>query len=116
RSHVTLMARDPHWLFAYWECAAMRATLSVYRVDPFTGDFVPIAARDVGGVGSHYVEAPHSGEEYVAVIADDLGNAWRSRPVRTPPGRVSNRLDGDWMTIEEVFHWEDDQIGDASSP
>ena len=116
RSHVTLIARDPDWVYAYWECESKRATLALFRHDPESRESAPVFQTDVAGVGSYYIPVPSAGDEYAARITDEGGNAFESRPVKTPPGRLSDVLDIGWLSIDEVFMWEPFEFVDASSP
>ena len=126
---MALMARDPHWIFAYWEITAARQ-------DEFNGSYGPAAwsgSRQVlrvydvtgvefnGGNANGYVDIP-IGEEvdnwHINVgepdrsFCVDLGRIFpggkfvpllRSNVVTTPRASLSDRLDEEWMWIEGVY-------------
>jgi hypothetical protein len=127
---LTLMARDPHWLYAYWEItatkqeefntnygpAAWSSTHPVLRVYDVTGvDFNGTNAK--GFVDIHVGE--HVDNWYIQVgepdrsFCVDLGRMFqdghfvtllRSNIVTTPRASLSDRLDEEWMWIEGLYH------------
>ena len=126
---MVLLARDPHWLYAYWEItatkqeefsgnygpAAWKATKNVLRVYDVTGvDFN-------GGNANSYIDIPVSEEadnwhihvgEPDRSFCVDLGRMFpdgkfvtllRSNIVTTPRASLSDRLDEEWMWIEGLY-------------
>ena len=129
---LVLLVRDPFWFFAYWEITHERAeqirtahgrdcwdvAALVLRVfDLGESPQTPIDAASYFDVEVQkfarqwYVQVPFSAHVYVA----DLGLRWpdgkfvslvRSNFVRTPYGRVSDKLDSEWMTVGLLSDWE----------
>ena len=126
---LALLARDPHWLYAYWEItatkqeefntsyglAAWNSTHPVLRVYDVTGvDFNGSNAR--GFVDIHVGE--HVDNWHIKVgepdrsFCVDLGRMFqdgrfvtllRSNTVTTPRASLSDRLDEEWMWIEGLY-------------
>jgi hypothetical protein len=126
---LALMARDPHWIYAYWEITATKQgefavnygpaawvdTRQVLRVFDVTG----IAFN--GGNANSYVDIPVSEEvdnwhirvgEPDRAFCVDLGRMFpdgkfvtllRSNVVTTPRASLSERLDEEWMWIEGLY-------------
>src|SRR5439155_4888755 len=124
-NRLVIMSRDPFWFFAYWEITHERAEqvrtahgrdswdraaliLRVYDLGESTS--TPIDAATFFDVEVNkstrqwYVQVPVSGHVYVA----DLGLRWpdgkfvslfRSNFIRQPLGRVSDKLDSQWMSV-----------------
>lgn len=132
-NRLVVMSRDPYWFFAYWEITPDRAeqmrvehgrncwdetvmALRIYDLGP-NGD-APLSSCPFFDVDVHkfarqwYVQVPHAGHGYVV----DLGIRWpdgrfaslfRSNIVRQPAGRVSDRVDSQWMAVGmEMQEWE----------
>lgn len=126
---MALMARDPHWLYAYWEITATKqeefkssygpaawfSTHPVLRVYDVTG--VSFNGKNANG----YVDI-HVGEQvdnwHIQVgepdrsFCVDLGRMFpdgrfvtilRSNIVTTPRASLSDRLDEEWMWIEGLY-------------
>lgn len=126
---MVLMARDPHWLYAYWEITATKqgefsvnygpaawvATRNILRVYDVTGiDFN-------GGNANSYIDIAVSEEvdnwhihvgEPDRSFCVDLGRMFpdgkfvpllRSNVVTTPRASLSDRLDEEWMWIEGLY-------------
>lgn len=126
---LALMARDPHWLFAYWEITATKqeefntnygptawnSTHPVLRVYDVTGvEFNGANAK--GFVDIHVGE--HVDNWHIQVgepdrsFCVDLGRMFqdgrfvtllRSNIVTTPRASLSDRLDEEWMWIEGLY-------------
>lgn len=126
---MVLLARDPHWLFAYWEITATKqdeftnnygpeawsATHPVLRVYDITGiDFN--GKNALGYTDIHISESTDNW--YVQVgkpdrsFCVDLGRMFpdgrfitllRSNTVTTPRASLSDRLDEEWMWIEGLY-------------
>lgn len=132
-NRIVVMSRDPYWFFAYWEITPDRAeamrmehgrncwdetvmTLRVYDLGE-NGDnslstcpFFDVDVHKFSRQG--YVQVPHAGHSYVV----DLGIRWpegrfaslfRSNVIRQPVGRVSDRIDSQWMSVGlQMQEWE----------
>lgn len=126
---MVLMARDPHWLYAYWEITATKQdefkgsfgtaawsfTHPVLRVYDVTGvDFDGKNAK--GFIDIHISE--HVDNWHIEVgepdraFCVDLGRMFpdgrfvtllRSNTVTTPRASISDRLDEEWMWIEGLY-------------
>src|ERR1051325_4505806 len=124
-NRLVIMSRDPFWFFAYWEITHERAeqirvahgrdswdrAVLVLRVyDPGEPSQPPIDAASHFDVEVQkfarqwYVQVPNSGHIYIA----DLGWRWpdgkfvslfRSNVIRQPGGRVSEKVDSQWMSV-----------------
>jgi len=111
---LTLLPRDPHWLFAYWEITpSLRQNLSEQH-----GDFSParmvLRVRDtdsgvfkdieVGGsfaTGSWYIPVDTGGNCYIVELGELLSGGrfiplLTSNPVRTPRDTISPVIDPRW--------------------
>jgi hypothetical protein len=130
QDRLVLMARDPYWLYAYWEISAARqedfkeqygpeawhASRPVLRLYDVTG--VP---EFNGGNALSYVDIPVNEEsdswhievgEPDRAFCVDLGRVLpsgefvtllRSNVAHTPRATLSDRLDEEWMWIEGVY-------------
>lgn len=116
---ITLMVRDPYWLFAYWEISEKRnaelirelgsavfaqsqLTLRVYNVDNW--DSFDLAVT--GGAQNWYIRVS-SDVSYCVDVGYKTADgrflaAARSNIVRTPLDRMSDIIDEQWMTPD----WE----------
>jgi hypothetical protein len=132
-NRLVIMSRDPFWFFAYWEITHERAeqirvahgrdswdraTLVLRVYDLGESAKTPIDSSSHFDVEVHkfarqwYVQVLVSGHVYVA----DLGLRWpdgkfvslfRSNIIRQPVGRVSDRVDSEWMSVGLVSkEWE----------
>jgi len=135
-NRLVLLARDPFWFFAYWEITHERAEQIRIAHGRDSWDRAALIMRvyDLGESGevsvdsaphfdielhksarSWYVQVPYSGHAYVA----DLGLRWpdgkfvslfRSNVIRMPSGRVSDKIDSQWMSVGltvEQRAWEE---------
>lgn len=132
-NRLVIMTRDPFWFFAYWEITHERAeqirtahgrdswdkavlVLRVYDLGDSTQTPIDATAHFDVEVQKFarqwYVQVPYSGHVYVA----DLGLRWpdgkfvslfRSNMIRQPSGRVSDKMDAQWMSVGLVKEeWE----------
>ncbi len=130
KDRMTLMVRDPNWIFAYWEISAAKQnefsnqyghdawnnSLSILRVYDITGvedfngtnanDFTDISIHDT--VDSWHIDVARPNSSFCV----DLGRLFpdgtfitllRSNIVKTPSMDVSNLLDEEWMWIEDIY-------------
>lgn len=138
---LALMARDPYWLYTYWEISA--ATQEEFKTNygPFAwGQSQPVLRiYDVTGTNFEkqspleYTEIPISDQVddwYIQVGQPDrsfcieVGRKFqnghfvallRSNVVSTPRASLSEQVDEEWMWIESLYHTIRHQYG-VSSP
>lgn len=129
QDRLVLMARDPFWLYAYWELAAAKESFQASRGRRAWHLSRPVLrVYDVIGVGAFnggnansYVDIPLSAEAdnwHIEVgnpdrtYCVDLGRLMpdgefvfllRSNIVTTPRATLSDRLDEEWMWIEDIY-------------
>ena len=126
---IVLMAKDPHWLYAYWEITATKQGEFNHTYGPVAWHSTHPVLRvyDVTGVAFNGVNA----NRYVDIQVGDYANNWhieveepdrsfcvdmgrmfpdgrfvtllRSNIVTTPRASLSNRLDEEWMWIEGLY-------------
>jgi len=137
---LVLMARDPAWLFAYWEVSAARqddfdrvygpqawrGSRPALRVYDVTGvDFNGQNAQRVFDIGLHEatdnwhinVDAPdHSFLVDLGRVLPDgrFITLLRSNLVQTPRAGLSDRTDEQWMWIEGLYRSLRYQVGTGS--
>jgi len=126
---VVLMVRDPWTFYAYWEIKKevedsvkaeihkrglkiSKSVLRVYNIpeggaDPQEKMALEYELKD--WANSWYVHVSDPGEEWIADIGIVCDNGEffrlaRSNAVRTPPNRMSDIMDEDWMCPEEHYH------------
>ena len=121
---LTLMVRDPHWLFCYWELrpallAAARAefpgpswtVLRILHLDEAEGVF-DIWTIDIGGEAiSWYVNTGRPGARFRAELGlTDADGRYRllvaSNTVRSPMDMPSARWDEEWVGVSREV-WEE---------
>lgn len=127
---MALMARDPNWLFAYWEITATKQEELTNRFGPAVWSTTHPVLRvyDVTGVDFNGKNANGYSDIHVGEHVDnwhiqvgepdrsfcvDLGRMFpdgrfvtllRSNVVTTPRASLSDRLDEEWMWIEGLYH------------
>lgn len=126
RPCLTLMVKDPHSLFAYWELKPGESFpsyggplwLSVYEIDEAQDHERSLAARHpVPPIGRYHLQVPHGGRSYVAQLENDVGQALlQSNVVSTPPGKPSDEAGAFWMGLGAFSHWFRSEPGGPSSP
>lgn len=141
RDRMTLLARDPHWIYAYWEVSATtQENLRQEFGDSVEHGRTVLRLYDVTGVdfdGSNansYVDIPidkHADNWHLEVgqpnrcFCVDLGcilsggqfvTVLRSNTVETPRAGISERLDEEWMWLEGVYRTFTRYHGGVSSP
>ncbi len=110
---IVLLVKDPKWLFAFWEIKDndiikfknMRLTLRVYNAAENT--YFDIGVTD--DASNWYINVPESGKNWFVEIGvlDDNNNfilIARSNTVATPPDKISDVVDEEWMIIEKDFY------------
>ncbi|GAB6273301.1 MAG: hypothetical protein STSR0004_01640 [Peptococcaceae bacterium] len=138
---LALMARDPYWLYAYWEISA--ATQEEFKTNYGTfawGQSQPVLRiYDVTGTDFEkqstfeYTDIPISDQAddwYIQVGQPDrsfcieVGRKFqnghfvallRSNVVSTPRASLSEQVDEEWMWIKDLYHTIKHQYG-VSSP
>ncbi len=126
---MALLARDPHWLFAYWEITATKQEefAGTYGTDAWLSTHPVLRIYDITGIAFNgnnalkYFDC-HMGEnidnwhievgEPDRTFCADLGRMFpdgrfvtllRSNIVTTPRASLSDRLDEEWMWIEGLY-------------
>jgi len=126
-TRIVLLVRDPEWVYAYWEVNDARRNelgLSrngdgnyrlVLRIYKITGTNWPEQAAhyffDVEvprDSRNWYIHLPESDQQWCAELGmfdqhDNYIPVCRSNTVVTPRNTISDRIDSDWMTVEESF-------------
>ena len=129
---LTLMARDPWWIYAYWEITpkkerevlekmssqgvrrGARRALRIYRQISFSE--APFFDIEIGDFADNwYVEVGVPGELWVAEIGlrSQGGRFYplvRSNAVRTPRYGISDEIDPEWRLPQDVW----DRLFEAS--
>ncbi len=126
---LVLMARDPHWLYAYWEITATKQDefTRTYGPEAWSSTHPVLRVYDVTGVDFNGNNAKgfmdiHLGDEidnwHIEVkepdrsFCIDLGRMFqdgrfitllRSNIATTPRASLSDRLDEEWMWIEGLY-------------
>jgi hypothetical protein len=117
RDRLILMVQDPLHIFAYWELQGETVARAINETHG--GDPVLIIynnskneTRHVDLRGGNYYLSVHADQEYEAELALRHANGnthvlVRSNKVRTPAPSISQRIDEQWMGVDEVdgtFH------------
>lgn len=123
---IVLLVRDPYWIYTYWD---FHPKLQEELAQIFHGwEKVPLALRvhnlsriksgadgpgyyDIGinhVANNWYINVEEAGKEYQVELGyyDPDGNfrvLARSNRVTTPPDRISDVVDEQWMIVEEDF-------------
>lgn len=127
---LVLSVKDPQWLYAYWEISATKQEEFIQRYGQETWQTSRPAMRvyDITGMEKETYKDGHSFREF---ILDPWADNWfievgqpdrsfyaelgrmladgifipllRSNIVTTPRASVSDRLDEEWMWIEELY-------------
>ncbi|MFH1143156.1 MAG: DUF4912 domain-containing protein [Candidatus Eisenbacteria bacterium] len=144
RARAVLMARDPHWLYAYWEIVAddvhaLRARLGkdwddhqwVLRVFTFPPDIDPPRAEEGNGEDRYDIELPPYAERWylnvgrsdrvyriavgVLTRSGEFHALVRSNAVRSPRDSVSNLTDEEWTRAPESYKRLYEMMGEGMS-
>lgn len=128
-NRMVLMARDPHWLYAYWEITATKQEeiAGGYEPEAWSSAHPVLRVYDITGVdfngqnANKYVDIhvnEHTDNWHIEVgepdrsFCVDLGRLFpdgrfvtllRSNVVTTPRASLSDRLDEEWMWIEGLY-------------
>jgi len=118
---LTLLPRDPEWLFSYWEItedtlkrvhkelgenfSRAKPTLRMHLLKDKTRSFFDVEI--FLNANNWYVQVPESGVEYEAELGFKYGMAFhrvlKSNTVRTPSDCISEEIDERWMVVENLF-------------
>ncbi len=120
-SRLVLLIRDPWWIHAYWRLAGhdrefLRTRLReerrlVLRVEETPESAAPGRHMDFAieaSNGNWYIDVQFANRVYQAVIGlvDQSGGFEPflvSNAVRTPPDTLSDELDAEWATLDELY-------------
>ncbi len=121
KTRIVIMARDPNWIFAYWEISGERfrelekkfgenwsRCRIVLRVFDRTGGKNEFFDIDPGyGTVSWYIKVSAAGTYQVAVgIIDPDGNFMEiaiSNITETPSDRISDIIDDKWLVPDDLY-------------
>ncbi|WP_428896986.1 protein of unknown function (DUF4912) [Parelusimicrobium proximum] len=129
RTESYLLPQDPKWMFLFWDITnttfdyirsqngqdifdKSRSVVRLHDITDINFDgYNSISYTDVNVVlsaRSWYLEAPDAGRKYVADIGiiTESGKfilITRSNPLALPPGRVSDRVDEQWLAVQGDF-------------
>ena len=135
-NRLVLLPRDPHWFFSYWDyteeaIGAVRAKAGAEIWDAGAWvlrvyDLTDIEANDLSrapffdvevsaDARQWYVKLEHTGRTIEAEFGRRASDGrffalFRSNRIRLPVGRVSEKIDSQWMAIgaqrEQAVQWE----------
>jgi len=125
---VVLLARDPWWLFTYWESAALSARWAekaaqgaqvVLRLhDAVQGTCEDIAVDSPHG--NYYIQAGRPGHTFYLELGLRQGGAFavfaRSAPVVAPRGGPSGIRGNEWATRDELRRRRRLRTGSEAGP
>ncbi|MCG9968860.1 DUF4912 domain-containing protein [Pelotomaculum terephthalicicum JT] len=126
---MVLLARDPHWLFAYWELTATKQDefANHYGLEAWSTTHPVLRVYDITGIdfngknalGYTDIHISESTDNWYVQVGEpdrsfcvDLGRMFpdgrfitllRSNAVTTPRASLSDRLDEEWMWIEGLY-------------
>ncbi len=118
-TRIVAMVRDPRWLFAYWEITAERfSKLEKKFGDEWTRCTMALRVDDLDSkeyfdidisyeARAWYINVAPGGRYRVAIGVLTPGGKFvriaESAVVETPRGRVSDRVDEEWVVPEDVY-------------
>jgi hypothetical protein len=119
-NRVVAMARDPAWIYAYWEITPegladgrrrvgdgeARLTLRVCDLTDGTERASFFDIEVYHRIGNWYIEVGKGGRTFVVEIGAKSGRGEfaalaRSNPTMTPAGRISDDLSEEWWIVDE---------------
>lgn len=120
-NRLTLLVRDPLWIFAFWELAYPPPPplwLNVYRLDPEGRPAELVGAHAVGASGRFHLPVPLGGARYMATLhaGGEPFPRLVSNAVTTPPGEPSSLEDEAWITLKALYSWTEASGWGGSSP
>lgn len=117
----TAMVRDPYWIYCYWDIgAAHRDQLREnYGLDDNSHYLIRIYNISVGQIAAGYYDLPvniHAREWFIhvgtpnrmfqlelgALVDGNFVVIARSNPVKTPRDSLSEKVDPDWMLVDDL--------------
>jgi len=124
---LTIMARDPEWIFAYWDIGEQRRSSLRHSIGPLWDSSQPVLrVHDVTGIS--YFDGANSNQHFDVAVDDYSGNWYvhpggpnkkycaelgrilsdgtfvmmaRSNFASTPPNGISDKTDPEWMLVSE---------------
>jgi hypothetical protein len=118
-TRIVAMAKDPSWLFSYWEITADRfMELEKKFRDDWTKCTMALRVYDRGGKGhfdidihyearAWYIGVAPGGRYQVAIGVMTPGGKFvmiaESDVVETPRGKVSDRVDEEWLIPDDIY-------------
>ena len=118
-TRIVAMAKDPTWLFTYWEITAERfMQLEKKFKDEWTKCTMALRVYDRGAVGhfdmnisyearAWYVNVAPGGRYQIAIGVLTPGGKFvmiaESAIIETPSGRMSDRVDEQWVIPDDVY-------------
>ncbi len=113
-TQVTLLVKDPWWLYAYWELSGSRVQKTVLRIYELTGgtpEAEPLRFFDIQvqeTTGNWFIDVGLPDKFWRAEIGfiGDGGRFFvlaRSGVVKTPRFGVSEAVDPEWYFSDEIF-------------
>lgn len=123
---ITVLVRDPYWLYAYWEISedALRkaslqtaakvdrqaAALRIFRLPDSGAGPQLVHELSVGDANDWYINVNQPGAAFVAHLGltlpdGDFHELARSNPVHTPPDRPSDIVDGEWEVVSRLYQY-----------
>ena len=102
-NRVVLMARDPWWIYAYWEIGTPGQVMRVHQASKNFFDIHLPPATD-----HWYIDAGIPDQEWFVEIGAVAGTGqfipWvKSNSVRTPPYGFSDAIDKKWVPAEGLY-------------
>lgn len=102
---LTLLVRDPHVLFAFWQSESNDDRLQLYLSDPAGTPRQLIDEFSLDGADRRYIPVPLAGRHYVGRIVRAGRPPLESNIVMTPPDRPSHVEDPYWKPIDSIEQW-----------
>jgi len=119
-NRISALARDPAWIFVYWEVTPegfadgrerlrdqqARLTLRVYDRSSQENLSVFFDIEVYHRIGSWYIDVGQGGRTYLVDVGlKSAGGSYatlaRSNPASTPSGRISDDLSEEWWVVED---------------
>ncbi len=106
RLHVTLMMRDPRWVFAYWERPwdGPPPHLAIYETDASGAERRLVSRQAVPACAGAHLPVPRGNQHYVAQLEEAGSPIAVSNVVYTPPEGPSELEDRLWLTLPALRH------------
>src|SRR5690554_4721706 len=108
---LVLMIKNPSWLHTYWEITqSLREKHEgqlVLRTYGFTPDPYFFDTEIFSDQGSWYIDVSRPDTEFYTAIGviqnRDFIILLKSNRVRTPPVTVSEKMDENWLSLQEIY-------------